>query len=60
MTPTKIHLVSCVKDCTLAVYYTETDYWQYRVIGACGTVFGSRKLFYTKLAAERAGRECIG
>ncbi len=60
MSPTKIHLVSRVKDCILAVFYTESDHWQYCVISPCGTVFGSRKLFYTKLAAERAGREWIG
>jgi hypothetical protein len=60
MNPTKIHLISRVKDCTLAVFYTESDHWQYRVISPCGTVFGNCKLFYTQLAAEKAGREWIG
>jgi hypothetical protein len=60
MTSTKIHLVSSVGNCTLAVFYTEGDRWQYRVISPCGTVFGDSKLFYTQLAAERAGREWIG
>ncbi len=60
MVSTKIHLISRIKNCTLAVFYTELDHWQYRVISPCGTVFGHQKLFYTQLAAETAGREWIG
>jgi hypothetical protein len=60
MTTTKIHLVLCIQNFTLIVFYTEDDFWQFRVISPGGGVFGESKTFYTPLAAQKAGREWIG
>jgi hypothetical protein len=60
MYKTTIHSVTRIQDFTLAVFYTEEDSWQFRVISPGGIVFGERKLYYTAYAAERHGREWIG
>jgi hypothetical protein len=60
MNTTKIHLVICIQKFTLVVFYTEEDFWQFRVISPGGEVFGESKTFYTSLAAQKAAREWIG
>jgi len=59
MISTKIDSIHCTEDFTLAVFNTEVNHWQFRVIHSTGAVSGERSIYYTKLAAERAGRKWI-
>jgi hypothetical protein len=56
---TKVHLVICIGDFILLVFYTDADCWQFRIISFGGEVFGERRLYYSPEAAEKAGREWI-
>jgi hypothetical protein len=60
MSTTKIHLLTFTPLGILAVYFTNGDCWQFRVLTYEGNVFGSQKLCYTVQAAEKAGREWVG
>ncbi|NJL65057.1 MAG: hypothetical protein HC903_28770 [Methylacidiphilales bacterium] len=55
----RIDSIHCTQDFTLAVFNTEVNHWQFRVIYSTGAVYGERNIYYTKLAAERAGRKWI-
>jgi hypothetical protein len=59
MISAKIDSIHCTQDFTLAVFNTEVNHWQFRVIHSTGAVSGERNIYYTKLAAERAGRKLI-
>ncbi|MEA5595661.1 hypothetical protein VB797_15040 [Rivularia sp. UHCC 0363] len=59
MTKTVIHTVLGINNCTLLVFYTQSQCWQFRVISCNGSVYGERKIYYTADAAEAAGREWV-
>lgn len=58
MSKTVVHHVIGIDGVTLMVFYTEANYWQFRLISPGGAVFG-RKIYYTAEAALKAGLEWI-
>ena len=44
----------------MLVFYTSGKCWQFRVISADGSVYGSEKIFYTSEAARVAGISWVG
>lgn len=58
MTSIRIHLLVCVQGYILLVFYSDANAWQFRAVSG-SAVFGERKLYYSAVAAEKAGREWI-
>ncbi len=58
MLTAKIHLLISIRSAILAVFYTESHCWQFRVISG-GGVFGERRIYYSAAAAEQAGRRWV-
>jgi len=59
MSTTKVNFVATIENNTLVVFYTDAHCWQFRVISAGGQVFGTKRIYYTPEAAEKAAREWI-
>lgn len=59
MSQTTVHQVIGIDGTTLIVFHTEAHYWQFRLIGPGGAVFGERKIYYSAEAALKAGLEWI-
>ncbi len=44
----------------MCIVYTSSKCWQFRVISADGSVYGSENIFYTSEAAKEAGISWVG
>ena len=44
---------------SLAIFYTRSRGWQYSILLSNGNVLSPPKIYYTKEAAESAGRDAI-
>jgi hypothetical protein len=51
----QIQHFSAINGYILLVFYSPGKCWQFRVISPDGSVYGSRKIFYTSEAAREAG-----
>lgn len=58
----RIHLITRVRDYTLAVFCSQTndsDDWEFQIISTCGEILGDNKIYSTQIAAENAGRNLL-
>ena len=55
----KIEKLINFPGCSLAVFHTHSRAWQYSILLANGNVLSPPKIYYTKEAAERMGRNAI-
>lgn len=60
MSASRIHLITRIRDYTLAVYCKHTDDWEFQIISTAGKIFGDNKVYCTRVAAENAGRNLLG
>ncbi|MBW4607203.1 MAG: hypothetical protein KME22_08255 [Hassallia sp. WJT32-NPBG1] len=51
----QIQHFSAISGYILLVFYSPGKCWQFRVISPDGSVYGSKKIFYTSEAAREAG-----
>lgn len=56
----RIHLITCIRDYTLAVFCQQSGDWEFQIITTGGEVFGDNKVYCTQVAAENAGRNLLG